>query len=360
MVGTFAITGSAPAGSTAVDEARSRAAAAGAEYTEARERLEALRAEIDRVAAELGRTEAEFAEVSSAMAELAVDRYVESGNDLELFYAQDVNEQQKAAAFSRLVNQSRTDEADRYRALRDDLQRQRDNLRSLRSEAEELTEAAANRQTELEDELAIVEEASRERQAEAARQREAEQAAAAASANAAAVAADTRSGAGSDGASAPAADEGGSGGSDGSGGAGGSGGGAPWLRGGSWLCPIGGATVFSDTWGDACSSGRSHKGVDMWAEYGTPIVAVVSGSVEENSGGAGGLGQYLTGDDGASYYYAHLAWVEGSGRVSAGQVIGAVGDTGNALGGPAHLHFEIHPGGWGTAINPYSTVIAAC
>ena len=141
---------------------------------------------------------------------------------------------------------------------------------------------------------------------------------------------------------------------------GGSGSGAPWLRGGSWLCPIGGATVFSDTWGDARSSGRTHKGVDMWAEYGTPIVAVVSGSVEENSGGAGGIGQYLTGDDGVSYYYAHLAWVEGSGRVSAGQVIGAVGDTGNASGGPAHLHFEIHPGGWGTAINPYSTVIGAC
>jgi murein DD-endopeptidase MepM/ murein hydrolase activator NlpD len=346
---TTGVTGGVPAGSSAVDEARARATEASSAYVAARERLEGIRVEIDRVAADLARTEVEYAEVSKAMADLAVERYVRSGDELELFAGQEVNEQQVAEAFSRLVNQRRTDEVDRYRAVRQDLQRQRERLRALREEAESAAEHAAAYQAQLEEELATVEEAERERLAEEARQREAELAAAKAAGVAAPVAgvggADTASGGGG---GPVAVDDGDDVQVD--------------VRGDAigWLCPVGGATVFSDTWGDARSNGRNHKGVDMWAEYGTPVVAVVSGSVEENSGGAGGIGQYLTGDDGTSYYYAHLAWVEGSGRVSAGQVIGAVGNTGNALGGPPHLHFEIHPGGWGTAINPYPTVIAAC
>ena len=91
----------------------------------------------------------------------------------------------------------------------------------------------------------------------------------------------------------------------------------------------------------------------------TPIVAVVSGVISRThpiDSGLGGISVWLRGDDGNSYYYAHLTsiqtGIEAGVRVIAGQVIGFAGNTGDAAGGPVHLHFEIHPGG-GAAIDPY-------
>ena len=123
------------------------------------------------------------------------------------------------------------------------------------------------------------------------------------------------------------------------------------------LCPMNGS-AYGDSWGAPRSGGRSHEGVDMLAPMGTPIYAVVSGSVNFRQNRLGGYAVSLVGDNGNRYYYAHLASYEGaSRRVNQGDVIGYNGDTGNATGTP-HLHFEIHPGG-GLAVNPTPSVRAA-
>ncbi len=129
---------------------------------------------------------------------------------------------------------------------------------------------------------------------------------------------------------------------------------------GDMVCPIAGATSFVDSWGAPRSGGRSHQGVDMMAAYGTPQVAIVSGTITyAGYDSLGGNIQYLSGDDGNLYVYIHQREnVVTSGHVSVGQVISYVGDTGNAAGTP-HLHFEFHPGG-GSAVNPTPLVSSLC
>ncbi|HSL74553.1 MAG TPA: peptidoglycan DD-metalloendopeptidase family protein [Ilumatobacteraceae bacterium] len=123
------------------------------------------------------------------------------------------------------------------------------------------------------------------------------------------------------------------------------------------VCPMPGS-AYGDTWGAPRSGGRRHEGVDMLAPTGTPIFAVVSGTVRFSQNRLGGNAVSLVGDNGNRYYYAHLSRYEGSSRrVSQGELIGYNGDTGNATGVP-HLHFEVHPGG-GLAVNPTPSVRAA-
>jgi murein DD-endopeptidase MepM/ murein hydrolase activator NlpD len=122
-------------------------------------------------------------------------------------------------------------------------------------------------------------------------------------------------------------------------------------------CPVGGPAVYTDSWGDPRSGGRRHEGVDMEAARGTPVVAVRSGAAEFKRSGLGGNAVWLVTPAGERFYYAHLdAWEGDSREVIAGEIIGYVGQTGNAAGD--HLHFEARLGD--TPTNPYPLVTSAC
>ena len=100
-----------------------------------------------------------------------------------------------------------------------------------------------------------------------------------------------------------------------------------------------------------------HEGIDLFAERGTPLVATERGVITKvGSGRLGGLKFWLKGESGSEWYYAHLdafapGLVDGL-VVEAGQLVGYVGDTGNAVGTPPHLHMQLHPDG-GRPVNPY-------
>jgi murein DD-endopeptidase MepM/ murein hydrolase activator NlpD len=133
---------------------------------------------------------------------------------------------------------------------------------------------------------------------------------------------------------------------------------------GSFICPFTpGRTSFIDSWGYPRSGGRTHKGTDLFAAWNEPMYAVTAGRVLMGNSGLGGKTIWLLGSNGIAFYYAHLSGfnVSSGQDVSQGQTIGFNGDSGNAGGGAPHLHFEIHPGGRGSAaVNPYPTLAAAC
>lgn len=104
------------------------------------------------------------------------------------------------------------------------------------------------------------------------------------------------------------------------------------------------------------SGGRQHQGIDIFAPTGTNLFAVERGVIAKvGTNRLGGIKLWLYGESGTTYYYAHLlAFAPGIRDglvVEAGDVVGYVGNTGNAISTPPHLHFEIHPGN-GPAVNP--------
>jgi murein DD-endopeptidase MepM/ murein hydrolase activator NlpD len=123
-------------------------------------------------------------------------------------------------------------------------------------------------------------------------------------------------------------------------------------------CPVNGPHSFIDSWGFARSGGRRHQGVDILAATGTELVAPVAGTVEHFYNSLGGNSFRLFGEH-VYLYGTHLSAYGKEGEVSAGEVIGYVGDSGNAAGIP-HLHFEIHVGGRGNPINPFIDSAAVC
>ncbi|WP_066403898.1 M23 family metallopeptidase [Flavisolibacter tropicus] len=124
----------------------------------------------------------------------------------------------------------------------------------------------------------------------------------------------------------------------------------------------GNRSVIKDKWGASRAGGiRKHKGIDIHARKGTPVVAVCDGVISDrDNGGFGGKTLWLKSPKNTwSAYYAHLdkQFVKQGQWVRKGQVIGTVGNTGNARTTPSHLHFGVKKGGsW---VNPLPYVKGA-
>ena len=113
---------------------------------------------------------------------------------------------------------------------------------------------------------------------------------------------------------------------------------------------------IADTWGGARSEGRRHEGVDIFAPRGTAVISTTVGIVQRiGVNRLGGKNVAILGPNSSWHYYAHLENYAADLRVGdwvqAGQVIGYVGNSGNASRTPPHLHYGIYLNQ--QAINPY-------
>jgi len=142
------------------------------------------------------------------------------------------------------------------------------------------------------------------------------------------------------------------------------------LSSGGFVFPIFGTASFGDSFGGPRPDvpGGWHHGEDIFAAAGTPLLAVADGTLHTiGFNRIGGYRIWLRDTQGNEFYYAHLSAysplaVEGR-SVQAGDVIGFVGNTGDADGGAPHLHFEIHPAsmaglGYDGVVAPYSILLA--
>jgi murein DD-endopeptidase MepM/ murein hydrolase activator NlpD len=137
----------------------------------------------------------------------------------------------------------------------------------------------------------------------------------------------------------------------------------PKLTAGGYVFPVYGASSYTNTFGAPRADTGWHHGEDIFGTLGSPLLAVANGivySVGWND--VGGLRLWLQDLAGNEFYYAHLSAfsplaVNGA-QVRAGDVLGFMGNTGDAEGTPYHLHFEIHPvsllyEGYDGAVAPY-------
>jgi murein DD-endopeptidase MepM/ murein hydrolase activator NlpD len=138
----------------------------------------------------------------------------------------------------------------------------------------------------------------------------------------------------------------------------------PRLTAGHYVFPVYGPSAYGDSFGAPRGdvSGGWHHGDDIFAPLGAPILAVADGTVfSVGWNDIGGWRLWLRDSAGNEFYYAHLSAytalaVDGR-HVHAGDVLGFVGNTGDAATTPFHLHFEVHPVsllflGYDGAVNP--------
>jgi murein DD-endopeptidase MepM/ murein hydrolase activator NlpD len=314
-----------------VAAAQKRANAAAARLAAARSALARAEAEVADLEARTNTARSQVDALAGRVRDLAVSQYVNGGVQAPVVGGTP-GTMARGQAMLRIVTLGDTDDLERYRVARDDLASGQEALRKRLDEKKAMVgrlKAEQSRAVRELDELAAA-----QRAYEAKKAAEARAASAAARAQRAsrrsssAAAASVRTGA--------------------------------VIATGSWICPVQGPRSFTNDWHQPRSGGRLHKGTDILAPRGTPVVASVSGTVLPHRSSLGGISYYLSGDDGNVYFGTHLQTVTStSGRVAAGTVIGSVGNTGNASGGPPHLHFEIHPGG-GAPVNPYFTLAKYC
>ncbi|MGC9974786.1 MAG: M23 family metallopeptidase [Gaiellaceae bacterium] len=132
--------------------------------------------------------------------------------------------------------------------------------------------------------------------------------------------------------------------------------------------PVYGQAWFSDSFGAPRADTGWHHGIDIFAPIGTPVLAVAKGTVfSVGWNDLGGNRLWLRDTDGNEFYYAHLSAysplaVNGM-KVKAGAVLGFVGNSGDAISTPSHLHFEAHPAalislGYDvSAVDPYKWLV---
>ncbi|MBM3696042.1 MAG: M23 family metallopeptidase [Actinobacteria bacterium] len=146
--------------------------------------------------------------------------------------------------------------------------------------------------------------------------------------------------------------------------------GAVGLLPGGRVCPVDGPHHFEPTFGVGRPWGRDHKGEDVHAAWGTPLVALESGAIlQAGWHGEGGFGVYLEGYySGDVYYYAHMVWsapgIRPGAVVAVGDLVGWVGSSGNATSPHLHLGWiPDHGGPWlsleGLA-DPYPLLAGLC
>lgn len=349
----------ASASQAELERARRRANAAAADWATSEARLSKVQGQLADLEARTEVTRSALAELEGAMRSVAVNRFMRAGQrssgPSEVDVA-DATTTTRAAVLSRLVTSESTDAVDAYRAVAEDLASAEEQLTAAREEAAALRERAkrdaATTATELkrlerlEAERIAREKAARERAERAEQERRRRAAAAAARPAAATAAAPAAPGRAPAPAPKPAAP---------------SSRGQVMGGGGEWVCPVQGPRAFSNDYGDPRGGGRRrHQGNDILSPRGTPVVSPVAGTARRHDSGLGGKSFYVRGDDGNTYFGTHLdSYSDNYGRVAAGTVLGTVGTTGNASGGPPHLHFEIHPGGGGP-VNPYPTLRQYC
>lgn len=361
-----------------IADARERANAAADAYFTAESQLDTLGLEAQTLQAEVADLQGQVEALQGRVQQVAVNRFTRSDTSTSplLNGFSSPEEQMQIAALSEVISDTSAEDFDEFDSLNRELSKKQDALTDKLAETEDQKATAARLRDEataevqrlkdveaerLKDEAVKKALEAEERARAAAAQAEAEKLAATATTVEIDTGIDADGGGGAPQTTAPSSDAG-SGGQTGGGGAGGRPGGAGGsdYGGVEWVCPTGTAAVaFGDTWGAPRSGGRRHQGVDMIGPIGVPLLAVVDGFAQPKSNNLGGITIWFTGTDGNKYYYAHLDHYGKLGAVNKGDVIGYMGQTGNARFSVSHLHFEIHPGG-GAAVNPYPTVRAHC